>query len=193
MQRQFRVVFIALLALAGVLAADAGQANPLNRWKISCSVQKGSIIKKGRVWIFKTSPNMCPGGVFKQRAEIYTDRVGPNHKSSYRFESYVSMRSGSSEKFDIFQMHDGRRGCAPPLKLDVLPSGRLELISDYKTGPGESCVRGKLSRSPSAGKIRRDGTEYKLEVLVDFDGSGGFYVAVWLNGQFQLDGTYKLP
>ncbi len=191
----WRVPFfmILLAAVAFLITPVAGQATPLDRWQVSCSVQKGSITRKGRTWVFKTSPNMCPGGVFTQRAEIYTDRVRPNHKGSYLFEAHISMRTDTTEKFGVFQMHDGRLGCAPPLKLDVLPSGRLELVSDYKTGPGESCVRGKLTERASPAKIRRDGTEQKLAVLVDFDGSGGFYVAVWLDDALQLDGTYRLP
>jgi len=103
------------------------------------------------------------------------------------------MKADRQEKFDIFQIHDGRKGCAPPLKVTVLVSGRIELISDVKKKTGSGCIRGKLSRRASRGKIRRDGTEQKLEILIEFDGRGGFDVTVWIDGVQQSRGRYKKP
>jgi hypothetical protein len=169
------------------------EATPLNRWQVSCGADAGSIRKEGKARIFRTSTNHCPGGIFTQRAEIYTDRVAPTTKGAYLFTAHLAMTSPVAEKYDIFQMHDGRRGCAPPLKLTVLKSGRMELTSDLKTGPGESCQRGWLDRGPTPARFRRDGTEQKLEVLVNFDGRGGFAATVWLDGPVQLQGAYKVP
>ncbi|MFY0692231.1 MAG: hypothetical protein JXR14_09965 [Paracoccaceae bacterium] len=168
-------------------------ANPLNKWQVSCGADPGSIVRKGKTWIFRTSTNHCPGGVWKQRAEIYTDRVKPTHKGAYLFSATVAMDAGTNEKFDIFQIHDGRRGCAPPLKVEVLPSGQIELTSDLKTGPGESCVRGALGRSSTRGVIRRDGTSQLLEVIIDFDGQGGFGAFVRVDGKLQVTGSYSPP
>lgn len=168
-------------------------ANPLNKWQVSCGADPGSIVRKGKTWVFRTSTNHCPGGIWKQRAEIYSDRVKPNHKGAYLFSATVAMDAGTNEKFDIFQIHDGRRGCAPPLKLDVLPSGQLELTSDLKTGAGESCVRGTLGHSAGRNVIRRDGTRQLLEVIIDFNGRGGFDAFVSVDGQLQVSGTYNPP
>jgi len=107
------------------------------------------------------------------------------------FQSFITMTAARAEKFDVFQMHDGRNGCAPPLKVTVLKSGNIELVSDVKTGPGESCIRGKLGKGVSRGLVRRDGTEQELQVLVDFKGYGAFDATVWLDGILQISGSYK--
>jgi len=171
--------------------ATQAQASSLNSWRLSCGADKGSVTRKGGTWRFATSSNKCPGGIFKQRAEIASGRVSPSHKGSYRFQAYVAMKSSKSNKFGIFQIHDGRRGCAPPLKLDVLSSGQIRLTSDVKTGPGESCIRGSLSSKVTRARIRRNGKEQKLEVLVKFDGKGGFDVTVSINGAAQIKGKYQ--
>ena len=183
-------LFCVLIAGSAALFATAMQAGPLNQWRISCGVDDGAITKSRGTWTFKSSSNHCPGGIFKQRAEIYTKPVGANHKGAYLFETFITMTTNSSEKFDIFQLHDGRLGCAPPLKLTVLRSGRVELTSDIKTGPGESCIRGTLSQSVTPARIRRDGTEQHLKVLIAFDGTGGFDTTVWIDGVAQISGRY---
>lgn len=173
------------------LSAAPVLAGPLNEWRVSCGADSGAITKRARTWTFRTSYNHCSGGIFKQRAEIATKHIRPSHKGAYLFDSYVAMTTGSTEKFDIFQIHDGRMGCSPPLKLTVVRSGQIELTSDIKTGPGESCIRGKLSQSRTKGQIRRDGAEQHLQVLVDFDGTGAFDTTVWLDGVAQISGRYE--
>jgi hypothetical protein len=190
--RQFLLALFAI-GFSGLFGAGTASAVPLNEWQISCSVDKGSIQKKKRTWTFRTSTNRCIGGVFKQRAEISSNSISPTQKGAYLFRSYVSMKTRSSEKFDIFQVHDARDGCSPPLKVTVLRSGQILLTSDFKTGPGESCVRGQLTNLISKDRIRRDGTEQLLEILVDFDGKGGFEVSIWIDGVFQINGLYRLP
>lgn len=185
---------LALIIVSLLFLPHQAEANPLNRWQISCAVDSGSISKKGRTWTFRTSDNKCPGGIFNQRAEIYTEKISPNHKGTYRFSSFISLRSNADDKFGIFQIHDGRMGCAPPLKIDVERSGHLVITGDYKIGsqPGENCVRDILQSSGrSATKIRRDGTEYKFDVVLDFNGKGGFKVYVYLNDTLQISGAYE--
>lgn len=187
--------FVAFLASAVICFSFCGQAtaHPLNTWQVSCGADPGSIVKKGKTWIFRTSSNHCPGGTWKQRAELYTDRVAPNHTRAYRFSTTVAMTAETNEKFDIFQIHDGRRGCAPPIKVTVLPSGQIELTIDFKTGEGESCERGALGRSARANVIRRDGTPQRLEVIIDFNGRAGFDAYVRIDGVPQVSGTYAPP
>jgi len=189
----FQILCCGLLGI--VLLTSALNATPLNRWQISCGVDAGAITKSGKTWTFKTSTNQCPGGIFRQRAEIYTDRISPTHKGTYRFSAMVSVRSRSKETFAIFQIHDGRLGCAPPLMLRVQPSGHLTINGDYKIGsaPGENCVRNVLTKSgQSAAQLRRDGTEYKLDVVLDFDGESGFDVFVYLDDALQIQGAYTI-
>jgi len=186
---QILLVVILVATFTG-LSGDPVAANPLNNWTISCGADPGAISRSGGVWTFRTSRNRCKGGTFAQRAEVNTDSISPSAKGAYLFETNVTMTSGSIQQFTIFQVHDGRFGCAPPLSIDVTPNGRLLLKSDIKTGEGENCIRGALNEKLSRGTVRRDGTEQKLTVLVDFDGKGGFAVQVWIDGVAQISGRY---
>lgn len=181
---------ICLAALAALWAAAPAAADALNSWKTSCSVDSGAITKKGAVRTFRTSRNHCEGGVFKQRSEIFSGHISPTTKGTWLFEANVAMTTASTQQFTLFQIHDARLGCAPPFSMDVTPDGRLLLKSDIKTGKGESCIRGALNDKLSKGRIRRDGTEQKLSVLIDFDGKGGFTVQVSIDGVAQVSGAY---
>lgn len=186
---------LALVMLAGCMSGQVNQSNtPLNNWEISCGVDKGSIQKNGKTRIFKTSTNHCSGGVFNQRAEIKSEKVSSNHIGKYQFSSTLSMVAGKNEKFDIFQMHDGRDGCAPPLKVTVLPSGRFELRADYQTGPGESCIRDVFTQSTRSNVFfKRKGTTQQLDVLIDFLGKQSFSVQVYLDRILAAEGSYSPP
>lgn len=190
----FRIIALCgalgLAALTG-WTAPASAAGPLDTWSVSCGADKGAITRKGRTWTFRTSRNHCPGGIFKQRAEISTRKVQPNHAGSYLFESRIAMKTARRDRFSVFQIHDGRHGCAPPLMVNVMPSGQIELTSDVKTGPGESCIRGKLGTSRSRRTILRDGTVHLLRVLITFDGRGGFAATVWVDGNMHVSGTFR--
>ena len=187
---RFRIVASVLAFVACLAVPERSHADPLNSWKISCSVDAGSITKKGDVRTFKTSRNRCEGGIFGQRAEIYSGSIAPTTKGTWQFVTTFSKTSNSAQQFTLFQIHDSRLGCAPPLSMDVTPDGRLKLKSDIKTGKEESCIRGTLDDKLSKARIRRDGTEHKLSVLVDFDGAGGFAVSVSLDGVKQVAGVY---
>lgn len=168
-------------------------ASPLNNWKVSCNADKNSVSKKGQTWTFRTGPNRCTGGTYKQRAEIKTGEISPTHKGAYKFSTTISMTSPSNDKFDVLQLHDGRKGCAPPLKVQVLPDNRLSLEGEYKigSGPGENCVTVKSLRGQSSSaRITRDGRPHQLDVILAFDGQGGFRVWVALDGKSELSGTY---
>ena len=176
-----------------------GAPNKITDWRISCSVDKGSIVGNYPNYIFKTSKNNCKGGVYNQRAEINTRKaLSLSTKAKYDFQTIFTFQDNSNnfftEKFDIFQIHDGRYGCAPPLKVNIQSNGLLRLYADYKTGPGEQCDRDVI-KSSGLGKtqIKRDGTEYKLNVWLNFDGKSGFEVDVYLDGKIELSGKYTPP
>tara|TARA_R100000935_G_scaffold27028_1_gene47122 strand:- start:250 stop:966 length:717 start_codon:yes stop_codon:yes gene_type:complete len=185
-----------LAFVLGLPFPDTAQASPLQKWRVSCGADPGAISKKGNTYTFKTSRNHCPGGNWQQRAEIATDHAKPTITGAYQFSSNISITSPSTQRFDIFQMHDGRNGCAPPLKLEVLPSGHLSFDADYKIGtkPGNNCEKARsMLGQKSAKKIRRDGTEYKLDVIIDFNGQGGFRVWAYLDGAPQINAHYNPP
>lgn len=184
------------LLLAGFAAAflglssDNAQANPLNRWQVSCGADSGAIKRTGKTWVFTESANYCDGGLFGQRAEISTDPVSLSHQGAYLFTSTISMTTAASNRFSLWQVHDSRLGCAPPFQVYVEPSGQLVVTSDIKTGPDESCIRGTIGQ-PSKARIKRDGTKHELKVLIEFDGDGSFNGTLWLDGEVQIQGRYQ--
>ena len=180
-------------------SANETLATPLNNWKVSCSVDKGSQRKSGNTITFKTSKNRCKGGTFGQRSEIKSGHISAKRKGTYEFRSTVSFTSKASEKFDIFQIHDGRSGCAPPLKLTVLSNGSLNFGSHYQTSDDKTAANKKklkcdnvrsLTEKYSRRKIYKNGTSQDLIVRIAFNGSGGFKATVYLDGKFQMEGDY---
>ena len=185
------IAFVLVVSLG--FMAQAADANPFRSWKTSCSVDSGSITKKGRSYTFKTSTNRCSGGTYTQRAEIKTDNLRPNVKAAYLLETNIAMTSNSTEKFDIFQIHDGRDGCAPPLKVQVAPNGTIRLQSAVKLGPGEQCLPQTRTTGSNRVRVKRDGTVHNLQILIAFDGKGGFESTVWLDEQLAVNGSYVRP
>lgn len=184
--------YVFLLGFAFLLAtAGAGSAMPLDRWKVSCKADAGSIKRERGSYTFTTSRNYCTGGVWKQRAEIFTDPVKPNHKGTYVFSTRLKMQGQPGHLFSLFSVHDARQGCAPPFQLMVRPNGRLWAASDIKTGAGESCIRGELGRGESKARLKMNGEPQDLKILIDFDGTGAFDMAVWLDDVVQISGRYQ--
>ncbi|GLO68624.1 hypothetical protein MACH17_01410 [Phaeobacter inhibens] len=167
---------IFILSCVVFLWGAEAEATPLNRWSIECSVDNGSIVKRGNTRVFRPSSNQCVGGVFNQRAEIGSKRVKPSHTGTYLFSSMISMTNDRNEKFTIFQIADGRNGCAPPLSVNIRRDGGVKLRADYKTGPAESCVRDVLRHKTTPVRFTCNGRPQKLDVLIDFLGDGSFDV-----------------
>ena len=163
-------------------------------WRTSCSVDSGSLIRGGGAYIFRTSKNHCPGGVYKQRSEIYTSNIAVTRKVSYIFHTTLSMKAAAKEEFIIFQIHDSRIGCSPPLSIRWMGNNTLRFDSDYTRGKGMSgCVQNRSLRSAkyTGSKLKRDGTSYHLQVRLAFDGDGGFAVDTFVNEQPVLSGIYR--
>lgn len=169
---------------------DPAEANPLNRWQISCGAGAGAIKRRGKTWTFTESKNDCDS-FFAQRAEISPDPIQPSHKEAYLFASTVSMTAAENKRFTLWQVHDSRLGCAPPFQVYVEPSGQLLVTSGVKTGPEESCIRGVIGKGLSEGRLRRDGTKHELKVLIAFDGEGNFDATLWLDGVIEVQGRYQ--
>ncbi len=181
-----------LIFAAACQPSGPRDAGALNDWDVSCGADRGSVQNTVDGWVFRTSANYCTGGTFNQRAEISTENFPVNRTGNVLFSSHISITTAMQREFSLFSIHDGRDGCAPPLQLFVRPDGRMYIASAIKTGPGDSCIDqriGGLSRD----RIRRDGTEQFLEVLVRFDGAGGFGVSVSLDGVTQISGRYAPP
>lgn len=106
------------------------------------------------------------------------------------------MTTGSKEAFIIFQVHDGRFGCSPPMSLRWQGNGTLSFDSDYTKGKGmDGCIENRSLRNASfrGPPLRRDGTRYQLQVATAFDGEGSFDVSVTVDGRPVLSGTYSPP
>ncbi len=92
----------------------------------------------------------------------------------------------------MFSVHDGRHGCAPPLSIRVRSNGKIYLEGDYKTGPGERCRRDVLKTKYLGNqRIKRDGTEQKFRVDLDFNGKGAFGIEVYINNALTAKSNYK--
>lgn len=196
-----QIFFIAVLSCNNVQAKQKmyfGAPNVITDWRKSCSPDKGSVVDDYPTYIFKKSKNNC-SSPYKQRAEIITKKaLSVSAKAKYNFQTIFKIKDNSKkslpEKFDIFQIHDGRVGCAPPLKVEIHSSGFLRLIADYKTGSGQKCERNVIKpRGYGKTQIKRNGTEYKLNILVDFDGKSGFDIQAFLDNKLEINGKYSPP
>ncbi len=184
-----------------VAASTPSQAQQEGRkvdlgWQVSCSVDRGSIEKTRGSYIFKESKNHCPGGIYLQRSEIYTNKFSVRKRVTYLFETEIAFTSESREEAIIFQIHDGRRGCSPPLSLRWTATNTFKFDSDYTRGKGmEGCVLNPALRGAyyDGTPLKRDGTQYRLQVALAFDGQGSFDVDVLLDGKEVIGGRYKPP
>jgi len=110
------------------------------------------------------------------------------------FDSTVSMRTGSREGFIFFQIHDGRNGCSPPMSLRWGENNTLSFDSDYTRDQGmNGCVENRELRNArySGPRLRRDGTQYHFQAIVEFDGSGDFDVSAYIDGAVVITGHYQ--
>lgn len=181
-------------------------------WVISCKVDDGAIERDGDIWIFKNGKNGCTGDdrysgemlkihdnkMNALRTEIASKKILPTNRGTYKFETYFSITSQEKyvPDFSIFQVHDGRPDCAPPLMVFI--GKRIRLKGSYKIGndnnPDSECddMGLKVNNLPTI-DILKDGTEYKLTVLVDFDGKGNFQTEVYINDTLERSATYLQP
>ena len=138
------------------------------------------------------------GGTWNQRAELSTNYLSTKIKAKYKFQTIFKIYSPETrrEAFDIFQIHDGRRGYSPPLKVEITSVGQIKLIGEYQIGglTSDICVKNILQDSDyglSRKTIQRDGTEYTLDVFLTFDGMGGYKAEAFLDGVLEAKGTYS--
>ena len=177
--------------------------NNISDCTFSCSPDKGSIIDNYPSYVFKTSKNnknVCKGGIYNQRAEITMEKaLSLSTNGRYNFQTIFKIKDNSGsfypEKFDIFQIHDSRDGCAPPLKVNVQSGGQLRLYADYKTDPGEQCVKdvikstgtGSNEQVKQASEIVTKNTTIQAKLIgykqtktdaISMDGKYQFYVLI---------------
>lgn len=191
----------ALILLWQPAAVQASENNwrPVSAgWKISCGVDRGSIVRKSSTsYVFKNSSNKCVSrGTYNQRAELSGLYFSAQKSVSYQFAATVQMETATSEKFTIFQVHDGRGSCAPPLKIHWNPNNTLSFYSSYSLDKGaHDCVENAalVKQRYTGPRLRRDGTAYKLQVIMNFDGDGGFSADVYIDGKKSLSGNYTPP
>ncbi|RWX36786.1 hypothetical protein EHI43_08870 [Rhizobium leguminosarum] len=186
----------AVIAVAiGATAPHAAEGRRVSLgWQTSCGVDPGAISHSGGAYTFHQSYNHCSGGIFKQRSELSSGNISVKSRVSYAFDTTVSMKTSQSNDFILFQVHDGRNGCSPPMSLRWTGGNSLRFDSDYTRGKGMAgCVenRGLRGAGYHGPSLRRDGTPYHLRVTLAFDGQGGFDVSVQINGSGVLSGRYQ--
>ncbi len=62
-----------------------------------------------------------------------------------------------------------------------------------KGGAGEQCKPEDRTIGNPNVRLRRDGTEYNLRVLIQFNGEGEFSTNVWIDGKSAVSGFYQTP
>lgn len=191
------VIGLSFAAVPHDLKAEGKWRSFNPEWKTSCGVDKGAIKRKGKNYVFTTSTNQCVSrGTFTQRSEIYGKKIDVNRPMNYMFTSSIRLNASSNQSFTMFQVHDGRGSCSPPLKLDWHSDNRLRFRSSYSLDKGVAdCVyNNEMTNVRYSGpRLRRDGTAYKLQVVVKFDGASGFSTTVFIDGKRVMSGTYRPP
>lgn len=196
------IVLFTVLVFGGATISSTAVAQSKWRkvnmgWKVSCGVDAGAIKKKGKSYTFSTSSNHCKSrGTFTQRAEIYGSDIKVNQPMNYLFSTTLRFDSTVKKDFTLFQIHDGRLSCAPPLKLDWRADNRMGFYSSYSLDKGvHDCVENRkmISERFSGPRLKRDGTAYDLKILLEFDGASGFETTVFLDGVKVLSGEYDPP
>ncbi|WP_326893470.1 hypothetical protein U8P73_31145 (plasmid) [Rhizobium beringeri] len=187
---------MAVIAVAmGASASYAAEGRRVSLgWQTACGVDPGGISRSGGAYVFHKSSNHCSGGIFKQRSQVNSGNIPVNRQVSYAFDTTVSMKASQSNDFILFQIHDGRLGCSPPMSLRWTGSNTFRFDSDYTRGKGMAgCVENRVLRGAGyhGPSLRRDGTPYHLHVTLAFDGQGGFDVSVQINGRGVLSGRYQ--
>ncbi|WP_267139398.1 hypothetical protein [Anianabacter salinae] len=165
-------------------------------WDTSCGVDAGALSRSGADYVFRTSKNKCTGGIYLQRSEIFSDNIRIDSPATYLFETTMSFRASQPEDAVVFQIHDGRNGCAPPMSLRWRGNGELSFDSDYTRDQGmQGCTPNQQMRSArfTGPRLVRDGRAYAMRVFLTFDGQGGFAVQVAADGRAVLQGAYVPP
>lgn len=164
-------------------------------WRVSCGVDSGSHTSSGGTHTFRPSSNRCSGGFYQQRAELTSRTFNVRDRQRLLFETTVQMRAAGSGEFTLFQIHseDSREGCAPPVAMNVRGNGSFEFFSDYSRSSGSNfCVPNNSLRAArhSGPRFQRNGTPQKLQVVLEFDGSGGFTLIALLDDRQVITGRY---
>jgi hypothetical protein len=193
------VLTLSVIFFGSTQTAFANGPSKISGWKTSCGVDRGTLQKSKTNYVFLPSKNHCDGHKpwgWKQRTEIVSKKYSPRMKGKYVFQSTISLKSSAKNTFDVFQLHDGRSACAPPLKVEWNSKNQISFLAAYRVaGKGEEhCIkiRNFEKKNFQRGQtLRRDGTEYLLQVFLDFDGTGAFTVEVAINNKIVNTGAYS--
>ena len=105
-------------------------------WDVSCGVDSDSLERQRNGYVFRTSRNRCIGVIFAQRSEISSDHLSVNRPATYLCGAKLQMITSYSEPSMVFQIHDGRNGCAPPMSVRWQSNNTLSFDSDYTMDRG---------------------------------------------------------
>ena len=157
---------------------------------------KEAVLDKYPTYIFRPVKNTC-GTSSTLRSQIKSRKaISTKITSSYNFQSIFSISDKSfyKERFDFFSIEDGREKCAPPFVLSIESNGNMNIRGDYKIGRGEQCKRNILNKKRlNSSEIKRDGTQYKLNIIIQFNGDGSFSALVYLDNKLQFEANYTQP
>ena len=175
-----------------------GSPKKITDWTMQCSTKanKEAVLDNYPTYIFRPVKNTCRTNS-AARSQIKSRKaISTSVTSSYNFQSIFSITDKSiyKERFDFFSIQDGRETCAPPFVLSIESNGILNIRGDYKVGKDKQCIRNVLNKkSFSSLEIKRDGTKYKLNIIIQFNGDGSFSTLVYLDDKRQFEANYTQP
>lgn len=195
------LILLIIIASAALFGTPTFAQSKITNWQISCGVDKGTLTKKGKTHTFLPSSNHCgtynaASWFWKQRTELdsHRQKLKTTVKGTYVFETTVALTSNSSRAFDVFQMHDGRQHCAPPLKVEWSSKNQIKLTGEYKMkgGGNDDCIPTTLNhKNYQRGQVlSRNGAPHRLQIALTFDGTGGYAVDVFVDGKPAVSGNY---
>ena len=180
-----------IISTASALAAPAWKEVNMG-WEKNCGDVEMDL--RGGNFIFRTHKNCWTTGVFTQRSEIISHDIPVQAVGDFHVKTRLSLQSKSGEPAIVFQIHDGRQGCSPPLSVRWRQNGVLTFDSDYTKGKGLKGCRSNLDLRQAiyfGPTLKRDGTNYDFDAYVSMDGKGGFEVEIKINGKTAIGGTFS--
>ena len=196
-----RFLLVSLLCLSAAQSVSAAEKWRVvsMQWEPTCAGFGSGMLEWSRkLTTFRASQKHCSNASSRQHNRLRTAPFPASRAVTYMFESNISFQSTSRQSFVLFQVHAGRAtgDCAPPMSLRWQGNNTFSFDSDYNSrAETDRCVENRQMRNArySGPRLRRDGTEYKLQVRLDFDGKGGFRARVLVDGAAVLEGTFGRP
>lgn len=166
--RYFLILLGVMLMAAQARAGDAYDT-ALNRWSAAC----GAVERQRDGWSFGPGGGApCNGGT---GAQLQSGRIASDREGAYLLRTTLSVAAPRAGAFTLFSVAAADAACATPLALEVAGGGALRATT--RSGPG--CRPVDID---TGARLRLDGAQQRLDILIVFDGQGGVDAVIRLDG-----------